>query len=78
MNRGRRRESIYNSESDYKDFIKLMRESSTMCTVNIAGYCLMSNHYHILLQTPKANLSRVMRHIETEAGQVLYFACSGA
>ena len=28
-----------------------------------AAYCLMPNHYHLLLQTPDANLARAMRHI---------------
>jgi len=29
----------------------------------VSAYCLMSNHYHLLVQTPAGNLSRVMRHI---------------
>ncbi len=29
----------------------------------IHGYCLMGNHYHLLLQTPHGNLGRVMRHL---------------
>jgi len=31
--------------------------------VNVAAYCLMPNHYHLMLQTPDANLSRCMRHL---------------
>jgi REP element-mobilizing transposase RayT len=31
--------------------------------VNIVAYCLMSNHYHLLIQTPEANISRAMRHL---------------
>ncbi len=34
-----------------------------MFNVIICAYCLMDNHYHLLLCTPEANLSRVMRHI---------------
>ena len=34
-----------------------------MYGVRVAAYCLMSNHYHLLLQTPSGNLSRVMRHV---------------
>jgi len=34
-----------------------------MWNVRIAAYCLMPNHYHILVQTPDANISRAMRHI---------------
>lgn len=36
-----------------------------MWNVNIAAYCLMSNHYHILLQTPEGNISRCMRHLNS-------------
>jgi putative transposase len=35
-----------------------------MWNVLIGAYCLMSNHYHLLIQTPEANLSRFMRHID--------------
>ena len=34
-----------------------------MWNMKIAAYCLMSNHYHLLIQTPDENLSRCMRHI---------------
>ena len=34
-----------------------------MWNIRVAAYCLMSNHYHLLVQTPEANLSRCMRHI---------------
>jgi REP element-mobilizing transposase RayT len=30
---------------------------------SLAAYCLMPNHYHILLKTPEGNISRAMRHI---------------
>ena len=49
MNPGRRREEIFTGKNDYN--------------VKIAAYCLISNHYHILLQTPDANISRSMRHL---------------
>ncbi len=31
--------------------------------VEIHAYCLMSNHYHLLIKTPFANLDRAMRHL---------------
>ncbi|MCD6185507.1 MAG: transposase [Deltaproteobacteria bacterium] len=43
----------------------LLKEIKELWNVNIAAYCLMTNHYHILLQTPDANLSRVMRHLNS-------------
>lgn len=63
MNRGRSGTKIFDSGEDYLAFIKLMKESSSLWKVRIAAYCLMSNHYHLLLQTSEANLSRCMRHI---------------
>jgi len=64
MNRGRRHEKTFNVKEDYSFFIELIKSSSIMFTAHIAGYCLMGNHYHLLMQTPNANLSRVMRHID--------------
>jgi putative transposase len=63
MNRGRNKAKIFDSPEDYSAFVELLKESSSMWKVRIASYCLMSNHYHLLLQTPEANLSRCMRHI---------------
>jgi len=61
MNRGRRSESIFSDKHDYLKFIDLLIEISEMWNVNVAAYCLMTNHYHILLQTPDANISRCMQ-----------------
>ena len=64
MNRGRRGEDIFIDEKDYQLFLKLLQEASKQWGVNITAFCLMSNHYHLLVQTPLANLSRFMRHID--------------
>lgn len=63
MNRGRRGEALFSNEADYLAFIQLLKEVTGMWDIRIAAFCLMSNHYHLLLQTPNANLSRCMRHI---------------
>jgi len=63
MNRGRRAENIFSAREDYEGFLDLLKESSEMWNVRIAAYCLMSNHYHLLIQTPDGNLSRFMRHV---------------
>jgi putative transposase len=64
MNRGRRGEKIFEDEKDYHAFVGLLEESSGIWGVRVSAYCLMSNHYHLLLQTPEANLSRFMRHVD--------------
>lgn len=63
MNRGRRGEKIFETKEDYWSFVDLLEELDGVFYVKIAAYCLMSNHYHLLLQTPDANLSRSMRHL---------------
>jgi putative transposase len=63
MNRGRRAEAIFLGKKDYTTFIDLLKESVDLWNVRISAFCLLSNHYHLLVQTPDANLSRCMRHI---------------
>ena len=63
MNRGRRAEKIFNDSTDYKVFVDLLKETAKTWNIKVAAYCLISNHYHILVQTPEANISRSMRHL---------------
>lgn len=65
MNRGRRSESVFSGKQDYLMFIDLLIEISEMWNINVAAYCLMTNHYHLLLQTPDGNISRCMRHLNS-------------
>jgi REP element-mobilizing transposase RayT len=64
MNRGRRHETIFTSSKGYLSFIELLKEATLMWNIRIAAYCLMPNHYHLLIQTPESNISRAMRHID--------------
>lgn len=63
MSRGRRSEKIFYDRQDYQSFVGLLGEASEMWNIRVAAYCLMTNHYHILVQTPDANIARSMRHI---------------
>ncbi|MDY0184968.1 MAG: transposase [Desulfuromonadaceae bacterium] len=63
MNRGRRREDICQDEEDYLLFLNVLQDTAKMWNLNVSAYCLVSNHYHLLVQTPDGNLSRCMRHL---------------
>ena len=63
MNRARRGQDLFVDKADYQQFIDLLQETTDLFNVNVAAYCLMPTHYHLLLQTPDANLSRCMRHL---------------
>ena len=61
--RGNERRPIYLDDTDRKLFLKLLgkeiRQQGWLCY----SYCLMDNHYHLLLGTPQPNLSRGMRRL---------------
>lgn len=63
MNRGRRGEDIFADEKDHETFLAVLREATVLFGIEVAAYCLMSNHYHLLMHTPGGNISRAMRHI---------------
>ena len=48
---------------DYRRFIDLLQETVDLFNIKVAAFCLMPNHYHLMVRTPDANLSRCMRHI---------------
>jgi len=63
MARGNRREPIYLEDSDFSEFLSLLAEVRGRFNWLVHAYCLMTNHYHLLIETPDANLSRGMRHL---------------
>jgi len=63
MNRGRNRQTIFHDRSYYEAFLKTLKDANEKFDAVIHAYCLMGNHYHLLIETPRANLSRIMQHI---------------
>ncbi len=63
MNRGRNHENIFHDKRYFDEFLKCLKEASEQFDAVIHAYCLMTNHYHLLIETPRANLARIMRHI---------------
>jgi REP element-mobilizing transposase RayT len=61
--RGDRREDIFDDDDDRLLFYDVLKEVYERYNWRIHAYCLMSNHYHLLVETPDANLSKGMRHL---------------
>ncbi len=59
--RGNERKAIFRDDRDRRHFLDLLQELAQRFGVRVHGYVLMDNHYHLLLQTPRANLSRAMQ-----------------
>lgn len=64
MNRGANRQSIFQQDRHRDLFYTLLAEISDRFGVEVHAFCLMKNHYHLLIKTPFANLSRAMRHLD--------------
>lgn len=61
--RGNEQKAIYFDDNDRETFLRLMTQVCERFNWLVHAYCLMTNHYHFLLETPDANLSDGMRQL---------------
>ena len=61
--RGDRREEIYADDEDRRGFLEILGEVVAQMRWLCYAYCLMPNHYHLVIETPEGNLSRGMRQL---------------
>ena len=61
--RGNERKDVFKSQRDRDKFIDYLASATARYGAVIHAYCLLNNHYHLLLETPEGNLSQIMRHI---------------
>ncbi|MBN1839861.1 MAG: transposase [Campylobacterales bacterium] len=65
-NRGVAKGNIFEDEKDKAKFIELMATVAKEFKFNIHSFCLMDNHYHILLENKRENLSSGMRQLNAQ------------
>ncbi len=61
--RGNAREPIFKDDTDRRAFLEILGNVIERHQWRCHAYCLMGNHYHLLIETPKANLSPGMRQL---------------
>jgi len=61
LSRGNERRDIFIDDSDRRMFLDAVGEMSERFDVDIFAYVLMGNHYHLLVRTQRANLTRAMQ-----------------
>lgn len=61
--RGNERKAVYKSRRDREKFLEYLETATERYQAVIHAYCLMDNHYHLLLETPAGNLSQIMHHV---------------
>jgi REP element-mobilizing transposase RayT len=60
MARGNERRAIYRDDEDRHRFLETMGEMAERFAVLVHSYCLMPNHYHLIVETPRGNLSQAV------------------
>jgi len=61
MNRGDRREAIFQGDDDRRLFLKTLGETCGKTDWQIHAWCLMRNHFHLVIETPRGNLVTGMK-----------------
>jgi putative transposase len=61
MNRGDHLEVIFRAGEDYQLFIRTLEQGCTRADWQVHSFCLMSNHFHLVIETPRANLAEGMK-----------------
>lgn len=69
MNRGSGHQNIYKSSDHRIHFLDLLERAYSLFTLETHAYCLMDNHYHLLVKTPHSNLAEAMRFINSNYTQ---------
>jgi putative transposase len=66
LNRGNARDELFSKEDDYAAFEKVLLETQELVFVRILGYCLMPNHWHLVLwPLHEGDLGRFMQRLTT-------------
>ena len=56
MNRGNLREPIFLNDEDRESFLETLGQTCAKTNWQVHAYCLMGNHFHLVVETPRANL----------------------
>ena len=68
--RGINRQSIFEDDEDYERFIETLKKYKETSEYKIYAFCLMRNHFHLLMKTEKEDLDLVIKRI---AGSYVYW-----
>ncbi|MFH1991682.1 MAG: transposase, partial [Pseudomonadota bacterium] len=61
--RGNERKAVFKSKRDREKFFEYLGTATRRYDALIHSFCLMDNHYHLLIETPSGNLPQIMHHI---------------
>ena len=63
--RGNDRSAIFTDDADKRRFLEILETTSNLFGVEVHGYVMMENHFHLILMTPMANLQKFMQRFNS-------------
>jgi putative transposase len=67
--RGNNRQAIFHSEDDYKKFLSLLSVQKGKLPFYLYAYCLMTNHFHLLIERQAETIGKIMQRVLSGYGQ---------
>ena len=71
LSRGNRAEFIFEEDSDKEYFLQILQKAAERYGIVLYAYCIMGNHYHLLVGVPFGMLSKVMHAVQSSYGSYL-------
>ena len=65
MSRALNKQTLYDDEQDFLYFLKLLKEVKNETHFELYAYCIMTNHYHLLLKEHDVKISAIMNKINS-------------
>jgi len=75
MNRGARHQTVFHSAGDARRFLDLVGSWIERTGIEVHTFCLMTNHFHLLVRSPAANLSEFMQQVSASYTKQLNARC---
>jgi putative transposase len=63
INRGNNRQNVFNKQADFTAFLSALAALKERKPFKLYGYCLLNNHFHLLLRPVGATISRIMQSL---------------
>lgn len=73
INRGSAGSDVFHNDQDRQLFVELLAEAAAKSGLEVHAYCLMSNHYHLLLRSLDGRLTEGMRHLSSRFTQTMNY-----
>jgi putative transposase len=67
--RGNNRQAIFHSDDDYKKFLSLLSIQKQKLSFYLYSYCLMTNHFHLLIERQAESIGKIMQRVLTGYSQ---------